>query len=497
MKNKITLLNMVSGLVLQVCTIISGFVIPRIILINFGSGVNGLVTSLTQFLSYISLIEGGITGVVMANLYKPLIEKNENKVNSVVVASEKFFKQIGYIYIVYTIVLSILYPVLLHNEFGFFYTLSLTLILAVNGIIQYLFSATYRTLLSADKKVYIVSFTQSALVVANIILVYLSTIIYPSIHVLKGITAAVYLLQPVIFGRFTKKYYVIDRNVEPDAELLSKRWNGYAINFAAFIHQCTDVSILTIFSSLQMVSIYGVYALVTTGIKQLVMSITNGINPTLGQVYAKGDTDDLNNKLDLYEYIIFLLVFFLFTMTAILISSFVMIYTKGVEDAEYYQPLFGVLLVISEAIYLLKFPHLHLAYSADKFKEITPSAYIEALINIAVSIILVQKYGIIGVAIGTIAAMTYRMVYHVYYTNKLIPSRRQRIFYRKLLIFMIPTLICACFCVKVFPITNHNIINWLVHAAVYGIVIGIVILVISIIFFKNEIKFFMNYLKKH
>ena len=49
MKNKVTLLNMVSGLVLQIFTIISGFIIPRIILEYFGSEVNGLVSSLNQF----------------------------------------------------------------------------------------------------------------------------------------------------------------------------------------------------------------------------------------------------------------------------------------------------------------------------------------------------------------------------------------------------------------------------------------------------------------
>lgn len=51
MKNKTTLLNMISGLILQFFTLVSGFVLPKIILIYFGSEVNGLVSSLNQFLS--------------------------------------------------------------------------------------------------------------------------------------------------------------------------------------------------------------------------------------------------------------------------------------------------------------------------------------------------------------------------------------------------------------------------------------------------------------
>lgn len=74
MKNKATLLNMISGLILQLFTLVSGFILPKIILIYFGSEVNGLVSSLNQFLSYITLVEGGITGVIVANLYKPIVD---------------------------------------------------------------------------------------------------------------------------------------------------------------------------------------------------------------------------------------------------------------------------------------------------------------------------------------------------------------------------------------------------------------------------------------
>ena len=95
MKNKATLLNMISGLVLQFFTLVSGFILPKIILTCFGSEVNGLVSSLNQFLSYITLVEGGITGVIIANLYKPIVEQDNNKISSVLVTADRFYKKIG------------------------------------------------------------------------------------------------------------------------------------------------------------------------------------------------------------------------------------------------------------------------------------------------------------------------------------------------------------------------------------------------------------------
>lgn len=125
MRGKATLLNIISGLLLQCCTLISGFVIPRIVLTYFGSDVNGLVSSLNQFLSYITLVEGGISGVIIANLYKPLVDGDNEKLSSVMVTSDRFYKKIGCIFIVYSLFLACLYPAIFKQEFSYLYVASL------------------------------------------------------------------------------------------------------------------------------------------------------------------------------------------------------------------------------------------------------------------------------------------------------------------------------------------------------------------------------------
>ena len=81
---------MISGMVLQFFTLVSGFILPKIILYLLWLEVNGLVSSLNQFLSYITLVEGGITGVIIANLYKPIVEQDNNKISSVLVTADRF-----------------------------------------------------------------------------------------------------------------------------------------------------------------------------------------------------------------------------------------------------------------------------------------------------------------------------------------------------------------------------------------------------------------------
>lgn len=495
LSGKITLLNMISSLILQVVTIISGFIIPKIILKNFGSEINGLISSLTQFLNYITLIEGGISGVIIANLYKPLLENDINKISAIVNTAKQFYKKIGYIFIIYTFILATFFPLIFKNEFSYFYIFSLTIILSISLLIQYMFTITYRNLLNADQKVYVVSLTQSIITIINVFFVYISVKIFPSIHFLKIISGILYLVQPYIFYKYVDKKYKIKKDANTDKKLIASRWDGFAINIASFIHNSTDIAILTIFTDLSTVSIYSVYALVSTGLKQIISSLTNGMNPKLGSTYASGNVDALKDKLNLYEYIVFMLVFLLFTTGALLITPFVLLYTRNINDANYNQPIFGVLILLSEAIYLLKLPHLNLAYSSNRFKDITKPAFIEAIINISISIILVIKYGMIGVCIGTIISMIYRMIFHIWYTKKIISDRNQWEFYKKLLIFIIVTSIGITVCL-LLPKIELNIINWFMHAIVYVVILFVLYIISSLIFFKKELLFLKNYLIK-
>lgn len=494
MKSKVTLLNMMSGLILQFFTMVSGFIIPRIILTYFGSDVNGLISSLNQFLGYIGLLEGGITGVIVANLYKPIVENNNNKISSVLVTAKEFYRKIGILFIGYSIIVAFVYPLLIKSQFSYTYVWSLTLVLAITLFIQYMFSLTLKTLLEADKKNYVVNFVQCAIVISNVIFAFISVVIYPNVHILKLVSGVLFVFQPIAYKKFVDKSYKINWNAKKDNSLIASRWNGFAINFAAFIHNSTDITILTICADLKMVSIYSVYCLVSNGLKQLINACLSGISNTVGQAYAKVNWKEVNLKLDIYEYIVFILVFFLYTMAALLITPFVLLYTKGITDTNYNQHIFGVLLCISEAMYLVKLPHLNLAYSANKFKEITRPAYIEAGINIIISVLLVGRFGVSGVAIGTIIAMAYRLVFQVHYTSSLIPERKVGNFYKRMGMFVCGSLISFFICSGIIELNTLSIRNWILHAIIYCVIVGSTFLVVSVIGFRKELRFLREYM---
>lgn len=92
-RKKKLLLNTVSGISLQITTVICGFILPRYTLAYFGSSVNGLVNSITKFLSLITLLDMGVGAVIQSALYKPLAKKDNEQISKIIKSAKKFFQK--------------------------------------------------------------------------------------------------------------------------------------------------------------------------------------------------------------------------------------------------------------------------------------------------------------------------------------------------------------------------------------------------------------------
>ena len=76
MRSKKALRTIITKLFLQGVMLLYTFLLTKLIIDNFGSDVNGLVSSITKFLAYISIFESGFGGVVQYLLYKPIAKKD-------------------------------------------------------------------------------------------------------------------------------------------------------------------------------------------------------------------------------------------------------------------------------------------------------------------------------------------------------------------------------------------------------------------------------------
>lgn len=488
MRSKKALINIISSLCLQVITLICGFIVPKLIISNFGSNVNGLVTSITQFLAYIALLESGFGPVVKSILYKPIANKNKDEIQSILKSSQKFFRIISFIFIGYIVVLCFVMPIIVSSEFDTMFTVSLVLIIAISTFAEYYFGMTYKLYLQAEQKTYISSIIQIVTLFINTILIVVLVKLGASIQVVKLVSATIFIFRPILQNIYVKKKYNINLKDVKDDYKIKQKWDGLAQHIAAVVHNNTDVAVLTLFTNTIEVSVYAVYLLIVNGVKNLIQSLTGGIDASFGDMIAKGEKEHLNKSFKTYEGFYYTLSTIICISTLFLILPFITVYTKGITDANYIRPVFAYLIVLAEFMWVIRLPYSGITLAAGHFKQTMKGAWFEAVSNIIISVILVWNFGIVGVAIGTLFAMFVRTIEFMYHTSKYILERSVWYTFKRLFVIAFEVGIVAVL-VNVIPsIEVTGYATWALQAVIVAIISTIVVLTINCIIYRDNVK---------
>lgn len=490
------ILNTYSSFFNQLIILICGLILPGFLLRYYGSEINGLVDSITRFINFISFMELGMGTVVQSSLYKPLAKNDKNKISMIMKSADSFFKNISKVFLIYLCFVSILYPMFVDSNFGFIYTTSLIIILSISMFAQYYFGLVNQLLVIADQKAYVCYFVNGLTIIGNtIVSILLIKYFNANIHIVKLFSSLVYLGRPIYLYYYVKKNYNIDKNIEIVGEPIKQKWNGIAQHISAIVLNNTDSIILSIFSNLSDVSIYSIYHMVVASINNIINSLTAGFQSLLGNMIAINKLYNANKLFDQFEWIMHNAIVCLFSCTGLLIVPFVSVYTRGINDANYMQPIFALLLTLGQAFYCLRTTYYCAIKAAGHYQETQISAIIEMTLNIIISVMAVRKYGLIGVTVGTLIAIIYRTMYCVIYTSKFILKRPIRKFIRQCLVDLLMVLIIL-FISQFIQITVNSYLSWFIMATLIFIVSIMVILIINFLFYKKELLNITNKILK-
>lgn len=487
-------LHLTSGfaLFLQIFSVAYAFVLPRFFLECYGSAVNGLISSITQFLGFIALAECGVGAVVQSALYKPLSQKNNIELSKIIVSAEHFFRNIAKILLFYTFVLGAVFPCFIDEKFDFFYTAGLIFIISISSFAQYYFGITYRLLLNSDQfgfvPIILQIVTYSLNLVSSIFLMKQGC----SVHVVKFVSSLVFLVQPIVLSIIAHRWYHIDWKCGYDKTVIPQKWNGLAQHISAIVLQSCGITVLTLFSSLEIVSVYAIYFLVICGLRNLISSLTSGYQALLGSLYAANDYSQFKETFLSFEKKMHIVCSIVFPSAAVLIVPFVGVYTNGVNDADYIQSFFGVTFTIAWGFSCLQLPYRVVTFAVGHFRETQNSSFIESGINIILSTIFVFYFDLLGVVVGTFAALFYRFLYLSLYVQKNLIQRTKKNFFLLLLHDFFSILLFVLTIQYFFPNWNEfvpeNIFVWCFYAAKVCLISIIIMLIMNFKFFKNYQK---------
>lgn len=216
-----------------------------------------------------------------------------------------------------------------------------------------------------------------------------------------------------------------------------------------------------------------------------------------GDMIAKGEKENLNCSFRTYELFYFTLITIVYSISIVMILPFIKVYTLGVTDTNYYRPLFAILLTAAEFIWTIRQPYNDLVKVAGHFKETRKGAWIEVFTNLLLSIILVFKFGIIGVAIGILVSMLIRTFEFMYHTSKYILQRAQKENIKRIFVVLIEVLLITpigFYVSKYFEVDSYMM--WILLAIIIGIISLVIVGVINAIIYKKDLKDLISMIKR-
>lgn len=488
-------LNTTTSMFCQFTNLLCGFILPRLILGKFGSDVNGLVNSITQFLGVITLLDLGVGAVVQSSLYKPLAENDNDTISRIYISAERFFKRLAFIYVGYVIILMLVYPFLAKNSFDFKYNITLIGAMCISLFSQYYFGIVNSLLLTAHQKGYVQYISNIVTLLLNTVACAVLINLGSSIQVVKLTTSLIFMVRPLFLSIYVKRHYRINKSVTYEEEPIKQKWNGLAQHFASFVLGGTDNIVLTLFSSLANVSIYSVYNLIIVGVKNTLFSMTSGFQSLIGDMLAKKEIDKLRTFFSYVEWLLHTGTTLVFGCTGVLLVSFVQVYTKGVDDADYLQPVFAVLITIANAGHCLRLPYNLLILAAGQYKQTQSNYIIAMLLNIIISILTVKAFGLVGVAIGTLVAMFYQTIWMAWYDSKNIINWSFKNFIKLCGIDILTVIIASMVTVKI-PLCSVSYSGWFIRAAEVLSIWILIVLTINLIFYREKLSVLFSKVKR-
>ena len=488
MRTRQALKNSVTAIILQLVTAISGIIVPRFFTAAYGSAVNGLASSIGQFITYMGLVEAGVSAASIVALYKPLAEGDRDGVNGIVAAAKKFYLRSGMIFVILDALLIIFYPFIVKNEItDVTFIRMMILILSLSGIVDYFILGKYRVLLTADQKNYIISLIQIGGIV---ILTAVSVVMIEagmSALAVKAAAAAVYILRCLVIIWYVKRNYPdLDLRVKPDMTAISQKGPALLHQIVGMICNNTDIILLTLFlakDGLAEVSVYSVYALVGYAIINLFISLSNGICASFGQVMSVGDTKTLAAGFEVFEYFCFILVFAAYTCMAGLLHPFITLYSADFPDAAIYTRWALVwLFTACGLLQSIRIPGLTMIIAAGHFRQTQGRAIAEAAINLIVSLALIFKFGIYGVVFGTCMSYLYRSTDTILYNAKYFLKGTLKRTFLRLGRNLAASAVLVFLGIRFIPQTMSGWFGWILAAVIYAVVCLAAITALNVLF---------------
>lgn len=444
-------------------------------------GLNGLFGNI---ISVLSLAELGVGPAITFSLYKPIAENDTKQITALMQLYRKFYIGVGTFVLVVGTTLTPFLPYLIkdmpqnisHIYFIYF-------LYVLNSGISY-FCSYKIVYVSANQNYYLYSLNHAICYTCMYVVQICVLIITKNFIVFYVVQVLTTALENLNISRIADKRYPIlksrDKYELPVETVKTIKTNVFAAighNIGNVVLNSTDNIIISKFVGLVETGMYSNYLLITSTINMFMNQAFSAIMSSVGNLGVEGTEKQKEDSFYLVFFANFWLYCFAATALLVLASPFI-----AIAFGEKYVLSLSVVIIISFNFYATGMRQTCLTFKSAYgiLIQDVHKAYIEAIVNLVISIIFVQKLGIFGVLLGTLLS-NYFVAFWIEpkvlfkYGLKKKPWKYFAVYGCFLLTF-----VCASFitymCANALPF--HGIIQFMVSILVVLIIPNIIIWII-------------------
>ena len=496
-KKRATAKNMLISIIYQFVTIVLGFIIPQLFLKTYGPQIHGLTSSITNLMSYVLLLNAGLNTASVQALYEPLSKKDFYRLNAILNAIKNYYINTGILFTVVIIVISFILPLFIQGIPSETVSI-LMLIMGLQSVVDCFLVSKYRILLQADQKLYVyIIISIVTLILRGIIQIYLISTKASVILVQAVPTIALFITWLLQFLYTNSNYPMLNKKIKPDKKSLSKRWSAFVHQITGLVVNNVDIFILTLSGNMILVSIYSVYQMIFTHLNNMMTNVfSQGVVASFGHIMISKDITLLRKNFNLYEFIYFIIITFVYSVCAVMILPFIELYTEGINEVNYTDPLIALMFLITALLSNYRVPGLMLINAGGLYQETKMRAIIEAIIKFITSIIFFYIFDIYGLLLGSILSFSYRLIDVIIFSNKkILVQSPVKTFYR-----ISRSIIIISTCIVLYSLTTNlfsisNWLDWVYFSMVVTMFAGFMSLSINLIEF-NQIREMFTLIKR-
>lgn len=415
--------NVLVGGLGQLITMALALFIPRLMIVSYGSDLNGLVSTISQIFTYLLLLEYGIGAATVNRLYRDFASGDQENINLTLSATRSYFNRVIFVYAACVLLFAAGFPYFVQTQVPHSTIRMIILVQGTGGIVNFAFTNTYNMLLSADGRSYIqttLGLVQKVITSVGQILLINNGFSVISVQYVILFATAVKAVAIQIYVKRKYPWIKLARGVS--SKILEQKSAYFVHEVCTVIFTSTDVVVIGMCCGTTAASVYAVYQLIFHSLTSVLKVITNSVTFKQGQLYNT-DRKAYIKFHDSYETAYSALVFAFMTVTLYLALPFVELYTEGVSDAVYVEPYLPVMFALVQLLSCSRSTCTMLISMAGHAKKTVLNTILEAVLNLGISIVLALRIGIHGALIGTIAALLYRSNDIIIYANRKILER--------------------------------------------------------------------------